>query len=132
MCGWLRRGSNPCTQWILQYSPEAFSATELPFALDVCNAVIDVMAPTPERPMIINLPATVEKSTPNGFADQVELMHRRLHARDGVILSVHPHNDRGTAVAAAQMALLAGRSVSKVVCSARASARTMPIWSRWP
>jgi len=98
----------PQTEWVLQYSPEAFSATEMPFALEVCNAVIDVMAPTPERPMIINLPATVEVSTPNVFADQVEWMHRHLKRRDGVILSVHLHNDRGTAVAAAEMALLAG------------------------
>jgi len=99
---------NPQTEWVLQYSPEAFSATEMPFALEVCNAVIDVMAPTAQRPMIINLPATVELSMPNVFADQVEWMHRHLHRREGVTLSVHLHNDRGTAVAAAEMAMLAG------------------------
>jgi 2-isopropylmalate synthase len=99
---------NPQTEWTLQYSPEAFSATEMPFALEVCNAVIEAMAPTPSRPMIINLPATVEVSMPNVFADQVEWMHRHLKCRDSVILSVHLHNDRGTAVAAAEMALLAG------------------------
>jgi 2-isopropylmalate synthase len=98
----------PQTKWTLQYSPEAFSATEMPFALEVCNAVIEVMAPRPGCPMIINLPATVEVSTPNVFADQVEWMHRHLNRRDSLTLSVHLHNDRGTAVAAAEMALLAG------------------------
>ncbi|MGE5453422.1 MAG: 2-isopropylmalate synthase [Acidobacteriota bacterium] len=98
----------PGTAWTYQYSPETFSSTELDFALDVCNAVIDTWAPTAEQPAIINLPATVEASTPNVYADQIEWMHRRLARRDAVILSVHPHNDRGTAVAAAELALMAG------------------------
>jgi 2-isopropylmalate synthase len=100
--------ANPGTHWTLQYSPEAFSATEMPFAAEVCNAVIDAVAPSPERPMIINLPATVEVSTPNVFADQIEWMDQHLHRREALILSIHPHNDRGTAVAAAELALLAG------------------------
>ena len=100
--------AHPGTHWTLQYSPEAFSATELPFAAEVCNAVIEVMQPTALQPMIINLPATVEVSTPNVFADQVEWMHRHLHRREAVVLSIHPHNDRGTAVAAAELAMMAG------------------------
>lgn len=98
----------PGTDWTFQYSPETFSTTELDFALDVCNAVIETWQPTPNRPVIINLPATVEASTPNVYADQIEWMHRRLSHRDAVILSVHPHNDRGTAVAAAELAVMAG------------------------
>ena len=98
----------PDTAWTFQYSPETFSTTELDFALDVCNAVIETWQPTPNRPVIINLPATVEASTPNVYADQIEWMHRRLAHRDAVILSVHPHNDRGTAVAAAELAVMAG------------------------
>lgn len=98
----------PETEWVYQYSPETFSASEPDFALEVCNAVIDVWQPTPEHKMIINLPATVEMSTPNTYADQIEWMHRHLARRDSVILSVHPHNDRGTAVAAAELAVMAG------------------------
>ncbi len=98
----------PETEWTFQYSPEVFSGTELPVALQVCNAVIDVWRPTPDRKMIINLPATVEMSTPNIYADQIEWMHRRLNRRDSVLLSVHPHNDRGCAVAAAELAVMAG------------------------
>lgn len=98
----------PGTDWTFQYSPETFSTTELDFALDVCNAVIETWKPTAMRPVIINLPATVEASTPNVYADQIEWMHRRLVHRDAVILSVHPHNDRGTAVAAAELAVMAG------------------------
>jgi 2-isopropylmalate synthase len=96
------------TQWIFQYSPETFSSTELEFAKEVCDAVADIWQPTPERKMIINLPATVEMSTPNIYADQIEWMHRHLQRRDSIILSVHPHNDRGTAVAAAELAVMAG------------------------
>ncbi|MDI1259078.1 2-isopropylmalate synthase [Aquabacterium sp.] len=99
---------HPETHWTLQYSPETFSTTELDFALEVCNAVTEVWQPTPERPAIINLPATVEASTPNVYADQIEWMHRHLARRDAIVLSVHPHNDRGTAVAAAELALMAG------------------------
>ncbi len=98
----------PETEWIYQYSPETFSSTELEFAKEVCDAVIDVWQPTPEHKMIINLPATVEMSTPNTYADQIEWMHRHIQARDSVVLSVHPHNDRGTAVAAAELAIMAG------------------------
>lgn len=96
------------THWTFQYSPETFSTTEPDFALSVCNAVIEAWQPTVAQPMIINLPATVEASTPNVYADQIEWMHRRLAQREAVILSVHPHNDRGTAVAAAELAVMAG------------------------
>jgi 2-isopropylmalate synthase len=98
----------PQTQWVFQYSPETFTATELDFAKDICNAVLDVWQPTPAHKAIINLPATVEVSTPNGFADQVEWMHRHLTRRDSVILCVHPHNDRGCGIAAAELAQMAG------------------------
>lgn len=99
---------HPETEWIFQYSPETFTTTELDFALEVCDAVAEVWDARPGKKIIINLPATVEVSTPNRYADQVEWMHRHLKRRDGIILSVHPHNDRGTAVAAAELALLAG------------------------
>lgn len=98
----------PETEWRFQYSPETFTETELEFARDICNAVLDIWQPTPERKAIINLPATVEVSTPNRFADQVEWMHRQLNGRDRLVLSVHPHNDRGCAIAAAELAQLAG------------------------
>ncbi|WP_331694196.1 2-isopropylmalate synthase [Pandoraea sputorum] len=98
----------PETQWTLQYSPETFTGTELDFAKEVCDAVFDVWQPTPERKCIVNLPATVEIGTPNYYADQIEWMHRNLARRDSLILSVHPHNDRGTAVAAAELAVMAG------------------------
>lgn len=99
---------HPQTHWQFQYSPETFSATEPDFALEVCDAVSAIWQPTPSHQMIINLPATVEMSTPNTYADQIEWMHTRLARRDSLILSVHPHNDRGTAVAATELALLAG------------------------
>ncbi len=99
----------PETEWVYQYSPETFfSATEPEFALEVCNAVSAIWQPTPERKMILNLPATVEMSTPNTYADQIEWMSRNLARRDSIILSVHPHNDRGTAVAATELAVMAG------------------------
>lgn len=98
----------PDTAWTFQYSPETFSTTELPFALEVCNAVIETWQPSVSNPAIINLPATVEASTPNVYADQIEWMHRHLARRDAVILSVHPHNDRGCAVAAAELSIMAG------------------------
>jgi 2-isopropylmalate synthase len=98
----------PATAWTFEYSPENFSDTELEFAREVCDAVVDVWQPTPDRKVILNLPATVEMATPNIYADQVEWMHRHLAHRDSVLLSVHPHNDRGTAVAAAELALMAG------------------------
>ena len=92
----------------LEYSPESFTGTELDYALEVCNAVIDLWKPTKEHPMIINLPSTVEMTTPNVFADRIEYMCNNLHNREAVIVSVHPHNDRGTGVATAELALLAG------------------------
>lgn len=100
--------AQPGTEWRFQYSPETFTATELDFAKDICNAVLDVWQPTPDRKAIINLPATVEVATPNVFADQVEWMHRHLSHRDSVVLSVHTHNDRGCAIAAAELAQMAG------------------------
>jgi 2-isopropylmalate synthase len=98
----------PETEWTFQYSPETFSMAELDFAKNVCNAVSEIWQPTPHRKMIINLPSTVECSTPNIYADQIEWMHRKLARRDSIILSVHPHNDRGTAVASAELAVMAG------------------------
>ena len=92
----------------LQYSPESFTGTELGYALDVCEAVMDVWQPTPENKTIINLPATVEMSTPNIYADQIEWMHRNFSRRDSMILSLHPHNDRGCGVAATELGLMAG------------------------
>ncbi len=92
----------------LQYSPESFTGTELDYALEVCEAVMDVWQPTAANPTIINLPATVEMSTPNIYADQIEWMHRNFSRRDAVILSLHPHNDRGCAVAATELGLMAG------------------------
>ncbi len=98
----------PETEWIYQYSPEAFSSTEIEFAKEVCDAVSAVWQPSPEHKMIVNLPATVEMATPNTYADQIEWMHRYIARRDSIVLSVHPHNDRGTAVAAAELAVMAG------------------------
>jgi 2-isopropylmalate synthase len=98
----------PETEWTFQFSPEVFSSTELDFALEISEAVADVWQPTPERPMILNLPATVEGATPNVYADQIEWMCRHLSRRNATIISVHPHNDRGTAVAAAELAVMAG------------------------
>jgi len=91
-----------------EYSPESFTGTELDYALEVCHAVMDIIQPTPENKMVINLPATVELASPNVYADSVEWMHRNLKNRDSVVLSLHPHNDRGTAVAAAELGFLAG------------------------
>lgn len=91
-----------------EFSPEVFNLTEPAFVLDVCDSVSDLWAARPERPVVLNLPATVEVSTPNVYADQIEYMHRNLARRDGVILSVHPHNDRGTGIACAELAVLAG------------------------
>ena len=100
--------ATPETHFTLQYSPEVFSGTELEFAKEVCDAVFDIWQPTPEHKAIVNLPATVEMATPNVYADQIEWMHRNLARRDSLIVSVHPHNDRGTAVAAAELAVMAG------------------------
>jgi 2-isopropylmalate synthase len=98
----------PDTDIFYEYSPESYTGTELDYALEICSAVIEVVDPTPDRPLIINLPATVEMATPNVYADSIEWMHRHLPRRQSVVLSLHPHNDRGTAVAAAELGLLAG------------------------
>ncbi|HTM82495.1 2-isopropylmalate synthase [Asticcacaulis sp.] len=100
--------AQPATQWGFEYSPETFTATEPEFALEVCNAVIEVVQPTPERPLILNLPATVEVAGPHTYADQIEWFCRHVTKRDSVVISLHPHNDRGTGTAAAELALLAG------------------------
>ena len=103
-----RLGRLEDTRLLLQYSPESFTGTELDYALEVCEAVMDVWQPAPENRTIINLPATVEMSTPNIYADQIEWMHRHFSRRDSMILSLHPHNDRGTAIAATELGLMAG------------------------
>ncbi len=98
----------PGTDWRFEYSPETFSTAELDFSLECCAAVIDILDPTPERPLILNLPATVEAATPNIYADQIEYFGRNVPRRDSVLISLHTHNDRGTGVAAAELGLLAG------------------------
>ena len=98
----------PGTEIFYEYSPESYTGTELEFALEVCNQVIEIFEPTPDRKVIINLPATVEMASPNIYADSIEWMSRRLAHRENVLLSLHPHNDRGTAVAAAELGYLAG------------------------
>lgn len=98
----------PDTNVFYEYSPESYTGTELEFAVDVCNQVLDVLEPTPDRKVIINLPATVEMATPNVYADSIEWMSRHLNHRENVILSLHPHNDRGTAIAAAELGYMAG------------------------
>jgi 2-isopropylmalate synthase len=99
---------HPETDWGFEYTPESFSTTELDFSRDICDAVSAIWQPTIERKMIVNLPSTVECSTPNVYADQIEWMSRNLARRDAIIISVHPHNDRGTAVASAELAVMAG------------------------
>jgi 2-isopropylmalate synthase len=98
----------PGTEIYYEYSPESYTGTELEFAVRVCNEVLEILEPTPERKVIINLPATVEMATPNRYADSIEWMSRNLQHRENVILSLHPHNDRGTAVAAAELGYMAG------------------------
>ena len=100
--------TQPDTQWVFQYSPEMFSSAELEFSRQIVDAVTEVWQSSPGNPCIINLPSTVEHSTPNIFADMIEWMHRNLQRRDGIILSVHPHNDRGTGTAAGEFAIMAG------------------------
>jgi 2-isopropylmalate synthase len=99
---------HPDTDFRFQYSPESYTGTELSYALEVCNAVTEIWKPTPEKPVILNLPATVEMATPNVYADSIEWMSRNLERRDSVILSLHPHNDRGTGIAAAELGYQAG------------------------
>lgn len=100
--------ARPDTEWVFQYSPESFTGTELDYAVEICEAVMEVYKPTPQNRMILNLPSTVEMATPNVYADQIEWFCRKLHNRDSVIVSIHPHNDRGTAVAATELAVMAG------------------------
>ncbi|MBO9712604.1 2-isopropylmalate synthase [Sphingomonas sp.] len=100
--------AQPDTDWHFEYSPETFSTAELDFSVEVCEAVMDVLRPTPERPLILNLPATVEAATPNIYADQIEWFGRNIRNRDCVVISLHTHNDRGTGVAATELGLLAG------------------------
>lgn len=107
---WIRQYTSqyPETEWVYEYSPEVFSGAELEVVKEVCDAVTAIWQPTPEKRMILNLPATVEMATPNVYADQIEWMDRNLANRESIIISVHPHNDRGTAVAAAELAQMAG------------------------
>ena len=98
----------PDTDVLWQYSPESYTGTELDFAAEVCGAVMEVIEPTTDRPIVLNLPATVEMATPNVYADSIEWMHRNLPDRDRIVLSLHPHNDRGTAVAATELGIMAG------------------------
>lgn len=98
----------PETNWRFEYSPEVFSSTETDFAVEVCNAVIDVFQPTPEQKLILNLPATIEAATPNVYADQIEWFGRNINKRDCVLISLHTHNDRGTGVAASELGMMAG------------------------
>ncbi|MES2759001.1 MAG: 2-isopropylmalate synthase [Pseudomonadota bacterium] len=100
--------AHPQTEWGFEYSPESFSTTELDFSRDICDAVSAAWQPTPDNKMIFNLPSTVECSTPNVYADQIEWMCRNLARRDSLVISVHPHNDRGTAIASAELAVMAG------------------------
>lgn len=107
---WVKQymAQHPETQWRYEYSPEVFSTTEPEFALEVSNAVAETWNATPQNKLVLNLPATIEATTPNLYADQIEWMHKNLARRDSIIVSVHPHNDRGTAVAAAEFAVMAG------------------------
>jgi 2-isopropylmalate synthase len=98
----------PDTDWHFEYSPETFSTAELDFSVEVCEAVMEILRPTPERPLILNLPATVEAATPNIYADQIEWFGRNIRNRDSIVISLHTHNDRGTGVAAAELGLMAG------------------------
>jgi 2-isopropylmalate synthase len=108
MCRKYAEIHTPDTEIFYEYSPESYTGTELEYALEVVSAVVDVIDPTPDRPLIVNLPATVEMATPNVYADSIEWMHRNLPRRDSLVLSLHPHNDRGTGVAAAELGLMAG------------------------
>ncbi|MGK6355871.1 2-isopropylmalate synthase [Sphingomonas sp. DT-207] len=100
--------AQPNTDWHFEYSPETFSTAELDFSVEVCEAVMEILRPTPEKPLILNLPATVEAATPNVYADQIEWFCRNIRNRDSVVISLHTHNDRGTGVAASELGLLAG------------------------
>jgi len=107
---WVKReaAKHPETEWVFEYTPESFTSTEPDYAVEICEAVLDIWQPTPQHPCILNLPTTVEVASPNVFADQVEYFASHISRRDAIILSVHTHNDRGCAVAAAELALMAG------------------------
>jgi 2-isopropylmalate synthase len=115
--------AQPETEWVLEYSPETVQHDRAAVALEACNTATRAWDAGPGRPIIINLPTTVENATPNIFADQIEWMSTHLERREHVVLSVHTHNDRGTGVALPSSACSPARSASKVVCSATASAR---------
>ena len=100
--------ANPETKWSFEYSPESFTGTELEYAAEVCDAVVDILKDVSSEKIIINLPATVEMATPNVYGDQIEWMNENLMNRESISLSLHPHNDRGTAVAASEFGLMAG------------------------
>ena len=118
----------PSTEFGLEYSPEIFMDTELDFSLEICEAVMDVWQPDAEREIVLNLPCTVERSTPNVYADQIEWMSRNLSRREFIALSVHTHNDRGTATADAELASWPARTASRDACSATASAAATSTW----
>lgn len=120
--------AHPETEWVLQYSPETFCMAELDVSLAVCNAAIRAWDAGPQRAMIINLPTTVEVSTPNVFADQIEWMDRRLERREHIVLSVHPHNDRGQAWPAPNKPCWPVRNGSKAACLAMANAVATSMW----
>jgi len=115
-----------------QFSPEVFNLTEPDYVLEICDAVAQLWDATESRPVILNLPATVEVATPNVYADQIEYMHRNLARRDAVILSVHPHNDRGTGGPAPNWPCWQARNASRAVCSAMVSAPATSTSPRWP
>ena len=122
---------NPETNWRFEYSPEIFSSTEPEFAVEVCNAVIEVFQPTPQQ-LILNLPATVSHAAECPHADQIEWFCRQIDRRDSVLVSLHTHNDRGTGVAATELGLMAGADrASKAACSATASVPATSTWSPW-
>ena len=100
--------ANQQTEWLFEYSPESFTATELDFSLEVCNEVVDILSPYSKEKIIINLPATVEMSSPNIYGDQIEWIISNIQNRENICISLHPHNDRGTAVAAAEIGVMAG------------------------
>lgn len=119
------------TEIVYEYSPESYTGTELEFARRIVDEVVEEFGATPQNPIIVNLPATVEMATPNVYADSIEWMHRNLKNRESIILSLHPHNDRGTGVAAAELGYMAGADASKVACSATVSAQVTWTWYRW-
>lgn len=121
----------PSTNWTFQYSPELFTTTEMDFAVEIVEAVMDAYGATPDKRMIANLPATVEVATPNNYADQIEWFCRTIKSRDSLIVSVHPHNDRGTGVAAAELTLMAGADRVEEPSSPTASVPVMSISSLW-